>query len=194
MDAIKTGRLIRRLRQENAMTQLQLARQLHISDKTVSKWERGLGCPDVSLLEALSRLFGVDTERLLEGELGENARSGGNMKKLRFHVCPQCGNLLVSMPGTAASCCGKKLPPLLPRKAQGADRLDVEILENTYYISSGHPMQREHFISFVALLTGDTLLLRKQYPEWDLQVRLPQFAHGQLLWYCTRHGLFWQEV
>ena len=41
MDAIKTGRLIRRLRQENAMTQLQLARQLHISDKTVSKWERG---------------------------------------------------------------------------------------------------------------------------------------------------------
>ena len=82
MDAIKTGRLIRRLRQENAMTQLQLARQLHISDKTVSKWERGLGCPDVSLLEALSRLFGVDTERLLEGELGENARSGGNMKKL----------------------------------------------------------------------------------------------------------------
>ena len=42
MDAIKTGRLIRRLRQENAMTQLQLARQLHISDKTVSKWERGV--------------------------------------------------------------------------------------------------------------------------------------------------------
>ncbi len=55
-------------------------------------------------------------------------------------------------------------------------------------------MTRDHFISFVALLTGDTVLFRKLYPEWDFQVRLPRIAHGRLLWYCSRHGLFWQEV
>ena len=50
MDNEKVGALIRSLRRENRMTQLQLAEKLHISDRTVSKWERGLGCPEISLL------------------------------------------------------------------------------------------------------------------------------------------------
>ena len=57
MDHIKIGKLICALRKEQGMTQLQLAQCLHISDKTVSKWERGLGCPDVSLLSQLSNIF-----------------------------------------------------------------------------------------------------------------------------------------
>ena len=36
-------------------------------------------------------------------------------------------------------------------------------------------------------LTGDSIMLRKQYPEWELQVRIPIFAHGRLLWYCNKH-------
>ena len=63
MDAIKTGRLIRRLRQENAMTQLQLARQLHISDKTVSKWERGLSVPDAEMLVVLGETLDVPVSK-----------------------------------------------------------------------------------------------------------------------------------
>ena len=50
MDQIRMGALIARLRREKRLTQLQLAEQMHISDKTISKWERGKGCPDVSLL------------------------------------------------------------------------------------------------------------------------------------------------
>ena len=53
-------------------------------------------------------------------------------------------------------------------------------------------MTKEHYVSFVALLTGDTLFLRRLYPEWDLQTRIPAFGHGILLWYCTKHGLFRQ--
>ena len=92
MDNTKVGELIRRLRKESHMTQQQLAEKLHVSDKAVSKWERGMGCPEVSLM------------------------------------------------------------------------------------------------------TSDTVMLKKQYPEWGLQVRIPVFAHGRLLWYCNRHGLFYQEV
>ena len=55
-------------------------------------------------------------------------------------------------------------------------------------------MSREHYISFLALLTGDTLVLRKQYSEWGLEARLPYFARGTLFWYCTQHGLFYQEI
>ena len=45
----KIGQLIYRLRKEKHLTQLQLANQMNVSDKAISKWERGLGCPDVSL-------------------------------------------------------------------------------------------------------------------------------------------------
>ena len=194
MDNVKIGNLINKLRKEKGMTQLQLAERLHISDKTVSKWERGQGCPDVSLLTDLSRVFGVDLEKLLSGQLDTNEETGGNMKKLNFYVCPECGNVITAMTDAGISCCGKKLQPLEAVKAQEGEKLSVENIENDYYISSDHPMLKEHYISFVALLTGDTLTLKKQYPEWDLQVRIPGRAHGKLLWYCTEHGLFYQLV
>lgn len=72
MDCSKVGNLIRALRNEKAMTQRQLADAMNISDKTISKWERGLGCPDVSLLPELSSLLGVDIEKILSGELNPN--------------------------------------------------------------------------------------------------------------------------
>lgn len=55
-------------------------------------------------------------------------------------------------------------------------------------------MAKDHYITFVALLTGDRLILCKQYPEWGLQARIPASGHGRLLWHCSRHGLFYQLV
>lgn len=50
-----------RPRQRHHMTQLQLAEAVGVSDKAVSKWERGRGAPDISLLPALSEALGADT-------------------------------------------------------------------------------------------------------------------------------------
>ena len=194
MDATKIGELICTLRKEKGLTQLQLAERLNVSDKAVSKWERGLGCPDVSLLARLSQVFAVDLEKLLAGELDPNSQAAGNLKNLHFYVCPTCGNLVTALVDTPVSCCGKKLTALTAQKVGPEEKLSVEIIENDYFISSDHEMSKDHYISFVAFLTGDTVLLRKQYPEWNLQTRLPVFAHGRLLWYCTRHGLFYQNV
>lgn len=194
MDPRMIGSLICRLRKEQQLTQRQLAEQLCVSDKAVSKWERGLGCPDVSLLPDLARLLGIELEGLLSGQLDSNEPLGGNMKNLNFYICPNCGNVVTAMAEAAVSCCGKKLPALTPQKASEGERLQVERIEEDYFISTDHPMKKDHYISFVALLTGDSILLRKQYPEWDLQLRLPAFAHGKLLWYCTQHGLFYQNI
>lgn len=194
MDTTKIGELICTLRKEKGLTQVQLAERLNVSDKAVSKWERGLGCPDVSLLARLSQVFAVDLEKLLAGELDPNSQAAGNLKNLHFYVCPTCGNLVTALVDTPVSCCGKKLTALTAQKAGPEEKLSVEIIENDYFISSDHEMSKDHYISFVAFLTGDTVLLRKQYPEWNLQTRLPVFAHGRLLWYCTRHGLFYQSV
>ena len=86
MDQEKTGKLIRTLRTQCGLTQKTLAEAVGVGDKAVSKWERGLGCPDVSLLPELSRVLGVGLEALLSGELDANDQERGNMKKLQFYV------------------------------------------------------------------------------------------------------------
>ncbi|NLW88819.1 MAG: helix-turn-helix domain-containing protein [Clostridiaceae bacterium] len=194
MDYRKIGGLILSLRKEKGLTQRQLAECLNVSDKAISKWERGMGCPDVSLLPSIAEIFGVDLESILKGTLSENAIEGGNMKKLKFYVCPTCGNFITGISEASISCCGKKLAPLVAKKAQESEKLSVEHIENDYFISSDHPMTKEHYISFVALLTGDSVMIRKQYPEWDLSTRIPRFGHGILYWHCVDHGLFYQPV
>lgn len=59
MDAAATGKRIAALRRQKGWTQKQLAEQLHVTDKAVSKWERGLNFPDLGLIEPLaaSKLF-----------------------------------------------------------------------------------------------------------------------------------------
>ena len=69
MDALKIGRSIAFLRKRYRMTQRTLADCLHISDKAVSKWERGLAVPDVSLLGKLSVILDTDIESILEGNI-----------------------------------------------------------------------------------------------------------------------------
>ena len=59
MDCMKVGKLILQLRTEKGLTQKQVADQLNISNKTISKWECGLGCPDVSLWEELANVLQV---------------------------------------------------------------------------------------------------------------------------------------
>ena len=192
MDQTKTGGLIRALRIQKGLTQKALAEAVGVGDKAVSKWERGLGCPDVSLLPELSRVLGVGLETLLSGALDANDQERGNMKKLDFYVCPDCGNLITAATEAGVSCCGRTLLPLEPQKPE--EPLSVEKIDDSWFVSSPHPMTKDHYVSFVALLTGDTLFLRRLYPEWDLQTRIPAFGHGILLWYCTKHGLFRQII
>ena len=68
MDQVKTGRFIQSLRREKELTQLQLAGMLGISDKTVSKWERGAGLPDVGSMLPLCETLGISVNELLTGE------------------------------------------------------------------------------------------------------------------------------
>lgn len=68
MNYEKMGQFISELRKSHQMTQKDLAEKLHISDKAISKWERGLSCPDISLLMPLSDIFGITTTELLNGE------------------------------------------------------------------------------------------------------------------------------
>ncbi len=68
MEKITLGQKIAKLRKEKGLTQLELAQQLNITDKAVSKWERDLSCPDISIFSKLAEILGVSAEELLNTE------------------------------------------------------------------------------------------------------------------------------
>ncbi|MBQ3940656.1 MAG: helix-turn-helix domain-containing protein [Oscillospiraceae bacterium] len=194
MNRNKTGELLRQLRTQRGLTQKQLAARLHVSDKAVSKWECGSGCPDVSLLAALAEVFETDMQILLTGETVRNERENGNMKKLRFYVCGSCGNLVTATAGASVTCCGSRLSPAEPRRAEPEEQLHIEDIGGEWYVTADHPMTKEHFISFAAYVTDSSVMMFRQYPEWDFQFTMPAYRSGRLFWYCSRCGLLWQDV
>lgn len=68
MDKELTGQFITELRKEKGLTQKQLADLLNVTDKAVSKWERGLSFPDISMLEPISQVLDVSVMELLAGK------------------------------------------------------------------------------------------------------------------------------
>lgn len=192
MDCEKIGRLIYSLRKEKNMTQKELADLMNISDKAISKWERGLGCPDITLLPELSQILDINIEEILSGKIALNEMVGGNMRKLAFYVCPQCNNMVTATGDAVISCCGRRLEALAAAKADEPHLLTVEPVEDELYIASSHAMEKTHYISFVAYVTGDRVHIVKQYPEWNLQFRVHKQGHGKLYFYCSQHGLFYQ--
>ena len=66
MDDITMGKIIATLRKEKGMTQKELADQLGITDKAVSKWERDASFPDTATIPKLAEILGVSVEELLQ--------------------------------------------------------------------------------------------------------------------------------
>ena len=82
MNAEKTGTFIAELRKEQGLTQRQLAEQLLVSDKTISRWETGHGMPDLDNLEALADALDVSVAELLRGERFEAPVAVGDAEEL----------------------------------------------------------------------------------------------------------------
>jgi desulfoferrodoxin (superoxide reductase-like protein) len=163
---------------------------LSASDKTVSKWESGRGLPDISLLEPLCGALNVSVAELLSGECVTNRNRCGNMAKSCFYVCPVCGNVIHSMGEGAFSCCGVALPLLESEEDDDAHVIEVEPVENECFVTIHHPMEKTHYISFLAYVTGDRVQTVKIYPEQSAQARFPACGRGMLYAFCNRHGLF----
>lgn len=185
-----TGSLIKKLREKQNLTQKELADRIGVSDKTVSKWETGRGLPDISITPDLAKALRVSLAELLTGEIKTNENTCGNMKKLLFYVCPICGNVITSLGEGFFSCCGVSLPPLDFENTDPAHELKIEPVEDEFCVTMTHPMDKKHYISFVSLVTSDTVQTVKLYPEQDVCVRFKRNGSGILYYYCNKHGLF----
>lgn len=190
MDRYVTGAVIRKLRENKKMTQEELAEQIFVSSKAVSKWETGQGFPDISLLEPLADALGISVIELLSGEDVRNMNRSSNMARARFYVCPVCGNVIQSTGEAVVSCCGITLPPLEPEKADDEHAIRRETIEDEYYVSADHPMTKDHYISFLAAVSDQGIQLVKLYPEGPAEARFKINRIRKIYAYCNRHGLF----
>ncbi len=194
MNSYVTGNAVKELRERRKLTQAELAEQIGVSSKTVSKWETGKGLPDISLLQPLAKALGVSVIELMNGEPIVNRNASGNMLRCKFYVCPICGNVIHSTGSAVISCCGITLPALEAEEADADHALTAENVEDEHFITVHHPMTKQHFISFVAFVTSDRLQLVKCYPEGGAETRLQLRGRGYLYYYCNQHGLFRKKV
>ena len=189
MTANVMGPMIRKLRESKGYTQKQLGELVSVSDKTVSKWELCRGLPDVSLLEPLAAALEVSVAELMAGECVANRNRSGNMLRMKFYICPACGNVIWSAGEGVFSCCGIQLSPLKAEEADAAHALSVEILDGEYYVCSAHPMEKEHYMTFLARVTTEKAEVLKLYPEQPAEGRFSVRGGGVAYACCNRHGL-----
>lgn len=188
MKETTSAALLMKLRREHGWTQQMLAEKLHVSDRTISKWECGKGLPDITLLKELSSLYQIPLEHLLTGELFEQQRYAGDMRHTKFYVCPNCGHMMFSTGDIETICCGRKqmaepITESMDHEVKGS------VIDGEIYISMTHEMSKHHYISFAALVHMDRVHVIKLYPQQMMELRFPFTRKGDLFVFCNQHGL-----
>jgi desulfoferrodoxin (superoxide reductase-like protein) len=83
------------------------------------------------------------------------------------------------------SCCGISLPPVQAEAPDDDHLLHLEPVEDEYYVTVGHPMAKDHFISFLAAVSDQGVQLVKLYPEGNADARFKINCVKWLYAYCN---------
>ena len=190
MNQYITGAMIKRLREEKKISQARLAEALNVSDKAVSRWETGRGYPDITLIEPLAAALGVSVIELFSGDDVVNTNRASKMQRMKLYVCPVCGNVIQAAGEAVVSCCGITLPPQEAEPADEMHPVRIERVEDEYFLSVGHEMDKTHYISFITAVRDDGFETIKLYPEQNAEARFRVRGTRFFYIYCNRHGLF----
>lgn len=194
MNQYVTGAVIKELREKNRMTQAELADRLGVSDKTISKWETAKGYPDITLLEPIAKEFKISVTELISGNAVSNVNVAANMLRSNLYVCPVCGNIIHSMGEASVSCHGITLFPLEGEESDDEHRLEIEVVDDEYYVTVNHEMTKKHYISFIAAVSSDRIQIVKLYPEGNAAARFSINGVREIMYYCNKDGLFMQRI
>ncbi len=92
------------------------------------------------------------------------------------------------------SCCGIRLPALAAEEPDGTHVMNVQRVEDEIYVSSDHPMSKDHYMPFMAYMTPDRCEIKALYPEGNAEARFFFRGTGWLYYCCNQHGLFRQKI
>ena len=89
MDQLKVGKFIAECRKQKNLTQMQLAEKLGITDKAISKWERGIAMPDTSIMLELCDILDITVNELLSGEKSDMENKNDTSEKLLLDMAKE---------------------------------------------------------------------------------------------------------
>ena len=92
------------------------------------------------------------------------------------------------------SCHGISLPPLEAEPENEQHSIEIEEVEDEYFVLSTHEMNKDHYISFMAAVTPDRVQLVKLYPEGNAETRFKRSMAKAIYYYCNRDGLFVKRI
>lgn len=191
MNSYVTGEIIKELREKKGYTQSKLAEILMVSEKTVSKWESKRGLPDITLLEPLAKALGISLVELFNGKTIINSNKSANMLKVKFYVCPICGNVVTSIGEGFYSCCGNEL---ICEEAEEDNELNIKYIDNEIYVQKDVNMTKNDYISFIAYVNPNNVQLTKLYPEQACEATFIRNGKGMIYYYNNRNGLFKKKM
>ena len=190
MDLKRCADTIKTLRKRAGLTQVQLAEGIGVSSKTVSKWETGRGFPDVGIIQELAKVLNTTSDVLLCGNAKTNTKKTKDMKKLSVYHCLICNSLVYKIGNGNLSCCGNLLEAENAKEVDDEHRIEIESIEEDYYIRIDHQMTKNHYIEFVSYVAYNKMEMILLYPEQEPAVRIPKMYGGKFYFYCTKDGLF----
>ena len=119
-------------------------------------------------------------------------------ENVRFYVCPICGNVIGLIDGNMEhiTCCGKPMELMVANSNDASQEKHVPVyekVEDEIAVRVGsieHPMEKEHYIMWIAQVTENKTTRVKLYPEQGTETRFPYIKGAILYAYCNKHGLW----
>jgi len=123
-------------------------------------------------------------------------------EKVKYYKCPICGNVIEVINGDImrVKCCGKELELLVSGTTDASLEKHVpvyEIVNDEIIVNVGeiiHPMEENHYIMWISLVTDDKVIRANLNPGDEPVVRLPYIKNSIIYEYCNLHGLWKKDV
>ena len=124
------------------------------------------------------------------------------MQNTRFYVCPICGNVIGLIDGDInhINCCGKPMQLLEANTVDASQEKHVPVyerVEDEIAVRVGeveHPMEKDHYIMWIAQVSDNQTTRVRLYPEQGIAVRFKYIPGSILYAYCNKHGLWKADV
>ena len=119
-------------------------------------------------------------------------------ENVRFYFCPICGNVIGLIDGNMdhVTCCGRKMDLMQANTNDASHEKHVPVyekVEDEIVVKVGeieHPMEKEHYIMWIAQVTDNRTTRVRLYPEQATETRFPYIKGAAIYAYCNKHGLW----
>ena len=122
-------------------------------------------------------------------------------QNVKFYKCPICGNIVGLIDGNIQTvrCCGREMEEMIANSVDASVEKHVPVyekVEDELVVRVGdveHPMEKDHYIMWIAQVTENKTTRVRLYPEQATETRFPYIPGSTIYAYCNKHGL-WKTV